>query len=349
MEDSGVVAEQGHDTTRFNQKEFGMKSEDEIHKLFEQFEKTVARIPQAENDQAKSLHPRIRECLSEGLPGTTSSFLSGSYARKTQTSHLHDIDIICVLEDDALDIGCSATAVMRVVSDVLMSSALVHSTELKVRAVKAALVDYDFTVDVVPALPLAGSTALYLPRRLPSEGCDDWTLENPRAQIEAAQDKNRVCSGTYVRMVRLAKYWNKRPAVGGPLSSYHVEALVWHSLQPGNTFPVALCDFLRYAHRTLSHSLPVTDPGRPEHRVEERMTDEDRRIADEEVETALRVAEAAIEEEDATVSAMRWRRLMGEAFPLLESAGSSAQGFGLAGVMTTAAGRSIAPRSWGGG
>ena len=59
-------------------------------------------------------------------------------------------------------------------------SPLVAGTRLGVRAVKARLHDYDFHFDVVPALQDAGGERL-LPRRLPDENLDDWTLEHPVA------------------------------------------------------------------------------------------------------------------------------------------------------------------------
>lgn len=72
-----------------------------VQQAFEQFEQQIVRVPKAENDSAKEVHPQIRETIRQELPEHVETFLSGSYSRKVQVVRLKDIDIIVVLEDPA--------------------------------------------------------------------------------------------------------------------------------------------------------------------------------------------------------------------------------------------------------
>ncbi len=70
-----------------------------VHEAFERFENEVVRVPKAENDEAKRVHPKIRGTLERELPEHLETFLSGSYGRRVQAVRLKDIDIIVVLDD----------------------------------------------------------------------------------------------------------------------------------------------------------------------------------------------------------------------------------------------------------
>jgi len=53
----------------------------------------VARVPDDENADGKSVHPEVRKSVCEALD-VEHHFLSGSYGRKTQAKKLKDVDII---------------------------------------------------------------------------------------------------------------------------------------------------------------------------------------------------------------------------------------------------------------
>ncbi len=69
---------------------------DSVQQAFEQFERQVVRVPQAENEAAKEVHPQVRETLKQELPEHLETFLHGSYSRKVQVVRIKDIDIIVV-------------------------------------------------------------------------------------------------------------------------------------------------------------------------------------------------------------------------------------------------------------
>src|SRR5437879_515776 len=94
---------------------------------FEQFERNVVRVPPAENDAAKEVHPQIRETLALELTEHQETFLSGSYSRKVQAVKLKDIDVIVVLDDLEGKFRASAAAALAAIREAAMASKLVRS------------------------------------------------------------------------------------------------------------------------------------------------------------------------------------------------------------------------------
>src|SRR5215208_5834853 len=128
-----------------------------VEEAFESFECNTARVPDDENADAKAVHPEIRKAVTAAFPNTE-HFLSGSYGRRTQAMKLKDVDIIVVLNDPDGKFKASASQTLEDVREVVSDHELVRTTRVSVRAVKAFLHDYEFHVDIVPALvPAFGS------------------------------------------------------------------------------------------------------------------------------------------------------------------------------------------------
>lgn len=282
---------------------------------FDAYEKQTARVPDDENADAKAVHPDIRKAVCDKLTADR-HFLAGSYGRKTQASKLKDVDIIVVLKDDDGAYRSSASDTLKLVQEAVTTCDLVRTTRVSVRAVKAFLHDYEFHVDIVPALePAFGGSGLDLTRNLPDEGFDDWTTEDPGGQIDASFEKNKATGGIYIPAVRVIKSWNQRFPTAKPLRSYHAEAIMFHALTDKCTLQEAVLAFFDHAYDALAPEGRTLVPGSTSRYVDDRLKDDDRKVAREKVEAAREKAHAAAEEEGEGKKMDAWVKVFGQSFP----------------------------------
>jgi hypothetical protein len=287
---------------------------DSVQKGFEEFEFKTVRVPKAENDAAKNVHPKIRAAVKSELSDIVEDFLSGSYSRHVQVGQkLHDIDIILVLDDPRGDYEVSASVALAAVQDAARDCDLVKRTMKRVRSVRTFLHDYEFHVDLVVALRAAFGDGLRLARNLPEDGLDDWSPAHPRGQREAAWAKNEDCGEMYIPTVRLIKFWNA--GVGKPLRSYHAESILYHALDGPLNYAEAVVRFFDAAYDALAPGVLTADPGEPTTYVDERLEDDERREARERVDEARAAAHAAAEIDDVGDALDAWVEVFGSSFP----------------------------------
>lgn len=176
--------------------------------------------------------------------------------------------------------------------------------------------DYEFHVDVVPALKRGFGEGLYLARNIPDENLDDWSLEYPEQQLKACPDKNRATGGLYVPATRVVKAWNQRYDPTKPLRSYHAEALLYHGIGDAKTLKEAVLAFLDHAYDTLAPGKLTATPGAPSGRyVDDRLAADDRKAAREKVEAARKKAHEAADIEDSGTAMKAWVKVFGNGFP----------------------------------
>jgi len=323
----------------------------EIQAAFQEFERERVRVPKAEIEAAKSVHPLVTGFYEQELKAVERAKLVGSFARKTQAAHLKDIDELIVIDDPDGWWQASAGRALSRVAEVAVRCPLIYDAEPRVRAVRLRLRDYPFFIDIVPAIKPANGSGLLLARRQPDEGLDDWTLENPEGQLLAATTKNLTCAGGYVPAVRIIKFWNQ--SVDKPLHSYHAEAIMWHALAGPTDYGSAVLAFFQAAVKALAPGQHVPDPGNPSKCVDDRLENQERAHALRVVsDTLAQVQRAVALVGDQALEA--WANIMGPAFPApsthpdqlrnaLVAGNVAATGAG----MRAAAGRPIIqPRSW---
>jgi hypothetical protein len=288
-----------------------------VQQAFEQFERDVVRVPNAENDAAKRVQQEIREHLARELPELLETFLSGSYSRRVQVVRLHDIDIIVVLVDPTGAFAASAAAALEAIRAAAVTCALVRRATARVRSVRLTLRDYEFTVDLVAALEPDEGEGLLLARHMLDEGHDDWTLGHPRGQRQAAIDKNDDTGGIYIPSVRLVKYWLTTLWGTGekPFRSYHAESVLHGALSEKVDFDEAMVLFFDAAYEALAPGVLTPDPGAPATYVDERLEANERREAREAVARARAAAQAAYEKGDLEEALDGWVEVFGSAFP----------------------------------
>jgi hypothetical protein len=286
-----------------------------VDDAFEWYEAHVARVPDEENDDGKEVHPEVRKAVCAELD-VDEHFLSGSYGRKTQAVKLKDVDIIVVLKDDNGSFYTSASGALKKVQEAVSECDLVRRTRVSVRAVKCFLHDYDFHVDIVPALRPAFGYGLHLTRNIPDENLDDWSLEYPEQQLKACQDKNKATKGLYLPGTRVVKAWNQRYPTAKPLRSYHGESLLYHGIGGSKTLMEATLAFFDHAYDALAPWQLTATPGAPTGRyVDDRLDADDRKAAREKVDAARKKAHEAADIEEPAEAMEAWVKVFGNGFP----------------------------------
>jgi hypothetical protein len=325
---------------------------------FDWFEENVARVDDQDNKDAKEVHPDIRKAVCDAMP-VEHHFLSGSYGRRVQAIKLKDIDVIVVLDDADGAFWADAKGTLLQVQDALSDCDLVRQARPpSVRSVKALLHDYEFHVDIVPAIRPSAGDGLYLTRNLPDEGYNDWTLEYPEQQLKACQDKNKATGKLYVPATRVVRAWNQRYPTARPLRSYHAEALLYHGIGDAKTLQEAIVVFFDHAFDALAPGRLTGTPGAPAGRyVDDRLSADDRKAARDKIEKARAKAHEAADTGDPGEAMEAWAKVFGDKFPtpsthpdLVEAALRSGNAFAVgAGIRV---GRShdsrdiLAGRSW---
>src|SRR4051794_35092382 len=289
-----------------------------VQQAFEDFEKRAVRVPDSENKAAKKVHPEFRQAVQGHLGARyDTSFLAGSYARKTQAVHLKDLDVIVVLNDPTGELRASASGTLGLMKKAAYSYGPVARVTTKCRAVECQLDGYTFWVDLVPALD-DGDGGLLLAYVNEDEGVDEWRPADPKSQLTACSDKNADTDGAYVPVTRICKFWNQSftssPSQQKPLPSYLVEAILHDALSGPVEWADAVLAFFRNAKYHLSIARPtVPCPGNATAYVDEKLADDHaRRLkALAKVEAALVHAEAAAAAATDDEAREEWAKVFG--------------------------------------
>lgn len=163
------------------------------------------------------------------------------------------------------------------------------------------------------------------PLVLPDREKNEWGRTHPLAQIRWTAEKNRLCNGHYINLVRAVKWWRQQNSEDLPKypKGYPLEHLIGNALDNGTTSMaqglVQLMDtFLsRWAAIYNQKSKPwLSDHGVAEHDVMARLTAEDFCSFYEGIAGAAEIARNALASEEPQESAQLWRQLFGSKFPL---------------------------------
>ena len=176
----------------------------------------------------------------------------GSFARKTKIRPLDDIDLmICLSAQGASYLEYSDQILITVnpnsnlkafcndYTDTLNSTKVINKfvskcasvpqyakAELKRNGVAAvlALKSYDWSFDIVPCfmtvVELNGRNYYFIP-----DGQGNWKKTDPRIDRARVQTINRNHDGYVLNVVRIIKYWNRRPTMPS-MSSYVLETMI---------------------------------------------------------------------------------------------------------------------------
>ncbi|WP_300578205.1 hypothetical protein [Phenylobacterium sp.] len=174
------------------------------------------------------------------------------------------------------------------------------------------------------------------PLWLPDRAVMRWGRTHPLAQIRWTADKNRLCNGHYVNIVRALKWWRLEHQAELPKypKGYPLEHMIGH-VAADNTQSMAqgvvqAFEAIRDTWATLAAagSKPrLQDHGVPEHDVLKRLAEKDFVAFHKAASAAAATARSALDETDPQKSAELWRQLFGSRFPWPPQGGGDRKGF----------------------
>lgn len=185
--------------------------------------------PDGRRKLAKELVGDLREWLEEHDFETLDPHtrLIGSYARSTAVHWIKDVDVLVFLPNSALDRTPNAVLLdlRKVLED--YPGASVNATGQR-RSICLELEDYDFFLDIVPAVAPDG---LDKPLQVPDRPQEKWIDSDPLGYMTRLADLNREHAKKVIPLVKLIKAWRdaqmkiKRP------KSYMLEVMVVNAIE----------------------------------------------------------------------------------------------------------------------
>jgi hypothetical protein len=286
-----------------------------VDEAFQNLKHTL-EVTQTEESNAAKRQAKIREVVESAWdlhPGE-SSFLTGSYRRRTKTKRLKDVDIFVVIDPNGAQAGLrkkTPAVVLNELADVLRGYYGDVLIDQLACTINFGSEDDIMSFDVVPAFKRAGQGGGY---EIPDTATGGWISTNPKTHHEMSTAKNKDCDEKFVPFVKMVKGINRE--LGEPIRSFLLEVMA-HKLvkTPFGRYQDEVRWFLASAAEAIYDSWP--DPAQlgPDVNV---LTPSQRQIAAGELTGALAVAEEAIRLEDdgqERAAVEQWRRLFGWRMP----------------------------------
>jgi len=183
--------------------------------------KSNLQITDLQQDTVSTRQQNVRSAV-EGELTILSSFLTGSYSRKTMIAPLSeaDIDIFIVLHSQYFEQNGQASLLDRVKR--VLKKTYPNTPEISRNGQAVTISFTDFKVDVVPAFNRNGGGYL-----IPSTyGGGSWISTDPKKHVEISTQKNTAHNGDLIPVVKMIKRWNRM--IDWYFSSFHLEALAWN-------------------------------------------------------------------------------------------------------------------------
>lgn len=248
-----------------------------VNQAFDEFMKNKVNLDPAMTSTARASRDWL-ELVIKNFPENDPSFpilvpefniCFGSFARRTQTRPLDDIDMMICLHDEygCFYHGYSAekieiffypnyigrlTKFKDVLSGKLNSRKIINQFVSSLKAVpnykkadikrnqEAATLElqsYSWSFDVVPCLMVVDQTDGRKYYLIPN-GEGDWKKTNPRLDRDRISYINQACNKKVLEVIRLFKYWNKN-SITTPLESYLLETMIsnYYQKKIAESFP----------------------------------------------------------------------------------------------------------------
>jgi hypothetical protein len=314
---------------------------------FKQFDEALNLDP-AERKAAERRHRQVTECLvAVGLAVTT--FLQGSFARKTMLKPLKDVDMVIVLPERlAAQLrrpggAAHAIALVRQAISDSFPDARFDVSDTPAHALQVVFADLDFTFDLVPGYAdPAGSEDVFIADREK----DAWERSNTRTLNRIISERNQATDGRFVHQVRMDKSYKNDHQVLDETCGLLWESLAYGAITTKMSHSEAVAATLKHAASALTGA--VYDPTGADDLTAEWTTKERVayvaavRAAAQRADEALRLEadgdhEAAIE---------LWHDILGEPFPSVPPQSATAAWEGLTAGGVTGTGRAVrSPRA----
>lgn len=160
------------------------------------------------------------------------------------------------------------------------------------------------------------------PLWIPNRDVGEWERTHPLEQIKWTWGKNARCNKHYVNVVRVVKWWQKVNHKDDRPKGYPLEHIIGVCCPDGIesvaegvalTLESIACNYKCYAEKAEVPCLP--DHGVPEHDVFDRVEGSEFAELHEHVSGAAKTAREALDADTTSVSAGKWRELLGSKFP----------------------------------
>lgn len=275
--------------------------------------KSNLEITETESRHASNRHQAIRNHV-RSYWILEDDFLTGSYRRDTKTKRLKDVDVFVVIGADG-DQGNYRDEppgnVLRALLSVLRqkwNNAYIDGMAVVIPYGKD---DEVMSIEVVPAFDRAGGGY-----HIPDPQAGAWIATNPKKHHEASTEKNELCGGKYVPLVKMVKAVNRE--MGEPVSpSFLLEVMALEIVTaPVGRYGDEIISFLATAADRIHEPWP--DPAGIGPDVNTQMSHTERVTATQRIQDAQEIAENAVDLEDEgneRAAVEEWRRIFGGRMP----------------------------------
>jgi len=311
---------------------------------FDEFDENLNLDPQ-ERRKAQTRHQEITDCLTDaGIAAST--FLQGSFARKTMRKPLKDVDMVILLAEvhrpawggDGVGGPAAAMAAIQIAVTARFPGARFDVEDTPAHALQVSFPDCTFTFDLVPAFadPDGGEDIFIADREL-----DQWEWSNTRTLNRVISQHNQATLGVFVHQVRMGKEYKANEPLLNELCGLAVESLAYAVIIKKMPHDRALLTF--FAHSATAVLGKVLDPTGVDDLAAEWTSAQRATYSQAFNRAADRAREAVTLAADGEHAAAIdiWHSLLGEAFPE-PAAQTSAQALtGLVGGSITSTGRAV--------
>jgi hypothetical protein len=281
--------------------------------------------PKERRDLARDLVRDLRNWLQDHDFGTVDphTLLIGSYARSTAVLWIKDVDVLVLLPESALE--RTPHAVLLELRKVLEGypDAVVSALGQR-RSIRIEFEEYDFFLDVVPAVAPDG---LDEPLKIPDRPKAEWIDSDPLGYMERLSALNQEHARGVVRLIKLIKAWRDEQMKIRRPKSYMLEVMVVNAIEDerisldGESWPSVLAQlFSHWAAKY--HGLMEDGEGVPRiydpqlgHLISAGWTRPEFETFMHRVREAERAARRALAAETEVAAAEEWKRVFGACWP----------------------------------
>lgn len=269
---------------------------------------------------------KIRELddidLMIGLSGQGSTYTTELFTGKIEINVPNDVNDLTNLCHDYTNKLNSRKVINKFISacsDVPQYS----SAEVKRdhEAATLQLQSYTWNFDIVPCFitsPDENGVSYYL---IP-DGNGHWKKTDPRIDKERTTSVNQIHDGNVLQVIRVMKYWQKRPTMP-TMSSYLLETMILNYYETkankaSEFVDVELPNVIAYIHNNIMSD--VDDPKKIQGNINRLTYDERTKIKNKAYSDYYKAIDARQFEHDKDMegSINKWREIFGEAFPKYE-------------------------------
>jgi len=208
-----------------------------LQRLIEHIRITQDDISKVSNAKENLLKVLREKKSNNEIPNFISSWIVGSYGRKTKIAPLDDVDIFIILAES--DNGSynipneycnngnhiSSLLILNAIKKALSNTFNYQNSQIKRNneVVNIFLSSYEVGFDIVPVLFDKTKNLYRIPK---GSGTHDWKSSNPEKDQEIINKLNSKHNEKFKEIIKILKYWMKKKKMKN-LRSYHLESICY--------------------------------------------------------------------------------------------------------------------------